>query len=235
MQELLRELAPPPRRGRRWMIATFAVGGGLVVAAIALRERPTRRDVLGVRRMPALSLLWARVSHGRPPLPYLVWPAFAARGVFLLVPFVSSAWSFVGLVVARDFFGAAVGPAHAASSSESIRALSVPAPSAWCAWRAPCWGSGLPCRGPALRSSRLPLDLRRGGPSRHGREPPSAAARRAQPETVGGEAPAGLRDAWATVRDDHAFRRSWSRRFCSASVAGSRRPRIRSCSSTCSR
>jgi len=39
-----------------------------------------------------LSLLWARVSHGRPPLPYLVWPAFAARGVFLLVPFASSAW-----------------------------------------------------------------------------------------------------------------------------------------------
>src|SRR5947208_8703279 len=61
-----------------------------------------------------LSLLWARACHGRPPLPYLVWPGFAARGVFLLVPFVSSAWSFVGLVVARDFFGAAVAPAHAA-------------------------------------------------------------------------------------------------------------------------
>src|SRR5258705_535767 len=61
-----------------------------------------------------LSLLWARVSHGRPPLPYLVWPAFAARGVFLLVPFASSAWSFVGLVIARDFFSAAVAPAHAA-------------------------------------------------------------------------------------------------------------------------
>ncbi len=39
------------------------------------------------------SLLWARACHGRPPLPYLVWPGFAARGVFLLVPFVSSAWS----------------------------------------------------------------------------------------------------------------------------------------------
>jgi MFS family permease len=61
-----------------------------------------------------LSLLWARASHGRPPLPYLVWPGFVARGVFLLVPFVSSSWSFVGLVVARDFFGAAVAPAQAA-------------------------------------------------------------------------------------------------------------------------
>src|SRR3989475_13041779 len=61
-----------------------------------------------------LSLLWARAFHGRPPLPYLVWPGFVARGVFLLVPFVSSAWSFVGLVIARDFFGAAAAPAQAA-------------------------------------------------------------------------------------------------------------------------
>jgi MFS family permease len=61
-----------------------------------------------------LSLVWERALHGRPRLPYLVWPAFVARGVFLLVPFVSSAWSFVGLVVARGFFSAAVAPAHAA-------------------------------------------------------------------------------------------------------------------------
>src|SRR5262252_7677050 len=61
-----------------------------------------------------LSLLWARACHSRPPLPFLVWPAFAARGVFLLVPFVSSAWSFVGIVVAREFFGAAAAPAQAA-------------------------------------------------------------------------------------------------------------------------
>src|SRR5436190_2241504 len=61
-----------------------------------------------------LSLLWARAFRGRPPLPYLVWPGVVARGVFLLVPFVSSAWSFVGLVIARDFFAAAAGPAQAA-------------------------------------------------------------------------------------------------------------------------
>jgi hypothetical protein len=52
-----------------------------------------------------LSLLWARSFHGRPPLPYLVWPGFVARGVFLLVPFASSAWAFAGIVIARDFFG----------------------------------------------------------------------------------------------------------------------------------
>src|SRR3989442_8310669 len=61
-----------------------------------------------------LSLLWARAFRGRPPLPYLVWPGVVARGGFLLVPFVSSAWSFVGLVIPRDFFGAAAGPAQAA-------------------------------------------------------------------------------------------------------------------------
>src|SRR2546428_13096603 len=61
-----------------------------------------------------LSLLWARAFHGRPPLPYLVWPGFVARGVFLLVPFVSSAWSFGGLAIARGFFGAAAAPAQAA-------------------------------------------------------------------------------------------------------------------------
>ena len=29
-----------------------------------------------------LSLLWAKACHGRPPLPYLVWPAFVARECF---------------------------------------------------------------------------------------------------------------------------------------------------------
>src|SRR2546426_7088601 len=61
-----------------------------------------------------LSLAWARALGGRPPLPYLVWPSFVARGLFLFVPLASSAWSFVSLVVAADVFGAAAGPAQAA-------------------------------------------------------------------------------------------------------------------------
>jgi predicted MFS family arabinose efflux permease len=61
-----------------------------------------------------LSLAWARALYGRPPLPYLVWPSFVARGVFLLVPLASSAWSFVSLVVAANVFAAAAGPAQAA-------------------------------------------------------------------------------------------------------------------------
>src|SRR2546422_7588750 len=54
-----------------------------------------------------LSLLWARAFRGRPPPPHLVWPGVVARGVFLIVPLSSSAWSFMGLGVARDFFASA--------------------------------------------------------------------------------------------------------------------------------
>src|SRR5439155_471194 len=61
-----------------------------------------------------LSLAWARALGGRPPLPYLVWPSFVARGLFLLAPLASSAWSLVSLVVAANVFGAAAGPAQAA-------------------------------------------------------------------------------------------------------------------------
>src|SRR5207247_1826551 len=56
-----------------------------------------------------LSLAWARALGGRPPLPYLVWPSFVARGLFLLAPLASSAWSLVSLVVAANVFGAAGG------------------------------------------------------------------------------------------------------------------------------
>src|SRR5439155_35569 len=61
-----------------------------------------------------LSLAWARALGSRPPLPYFVWPSFVARGLFLLAPLASSAWSFVSLVVAANVFAAAAGPAQAA-------------------------------------------------------------------------------------------------------------------------
>lgn len=86
-----------------------------------------------------LSLAWARALHGRAPLPYLVWPSFLARAVFLLVPFAASAWSFVSLVVAANFFGAAAGPAQAAVAS--TRAPSAGARWAPCGWRVRSWGS----------------------------------------------------------------------------------------------
>src|SRR2546428_198635 len=54
-----------------------------------------------------LSLAWARALCGHAPLPYLVWPSFVARGLFLLMPLASSAWLFVSLIVATNVFGAA--------------------------------------------------------------------------------------------------------------------------------
>ena len=155
-----------------------------------------------------LSLLWAKACHGRPPLPYLVWPAFLARGVFLLVPFVSSAWSFVGLVVARDFFGAAVAPAHAAvvervyPRAQRGRALGLVRVAG------AVLGIGLALAAgqlfdrigyrwifvaAALLGMAASLRLRRLSVP--------------EPEGDGDEGPAGLREAWLTVREDHAFRR----------------------------
>jgi len=155
-----------------------------------------------------LALLWAKACHGRPPLPYLVWPAFLARGVFLLVPFVSSAWSFVGLVIARDFFGAAVAPAHAAvvervyPRAQRGRALGL------VRMAGAVLGIGLALAAgqlfdqigyrwifvaAALLGMAACLRLRRLAVP--------------EPEIDGVEGPAGLREAWLTVREDHAFRR----------------------------
>jgi len=154
-----------------------------------------------------LSLLWARAFHGRAPLPYLVWPGFVARGVFLLVPFVGSAWSFVGLVIARDFFGAAVAPAQAAvvervyPRAQRGRALGL------VRMAGAVLGIGL-----ALAAGQL---FDRVGyrwifvvAASLGMAASLRLRRLAVPEPETGEdVPAGLRGAWETVRDDHAFRR----------------------------
>jgi len=155
-----------------------------------------------------LSLLWARAFHGRPPLPYLVWPGFVARGVFLLVPFVSSAWSFVGLVIARDFFGAAVAPAQAAvvervyPRAQRGRALGLVRMAGAVLGIGLALGAGqlfdrVGYRwifvAAAVLGMAASLRLRRLAVP--------------EPENGAGEAPAGLLDAWQTVRDDHAFRR----------------------------
>jgi predicted MFS family arabinose efflux permease len=155
-----------------------------------------------------LSLLWARAFHGRHPLPYLVWPGFVARGVFLLVPFASSAWSFVGLVIARDFFGAAAAPAHAAvvervyPRAQRGRALGV------IRMAGAVLGIGL-----ALAAGQL---FERVGyrwvfvtAALLGMAASLRQRRLDVPEleSTGGATPAGLVGTWRAVRDDHAFRR----------------------------
>src|SRR5881397_1444321 len=98
-----------------------------------------------------LSLAWARALCGHAPLPYLVWPSFVARGLFLLVPLASSAWLFVSLVVATNVFGAAAAPAQAAVVERLY-----------------------PRGGSALRARGLPRDLPRRGRARDGRQPAPA-------------------------------------------------------------
>jgi len=155
-----------------------------------------------------LSLLWARAFHGRHPLPYLVWTGFVARGVFLLVPFVSSAWSFVGLVIARDFFGAAAAPAQAAvvervyPRAQRGRALSM------IRMAGAVLGIGLALAAGQLfervgyRWIFVAAALLGMAASLRQRGLPVP-----EPESVGGTPPAGLLGAWLAVRDDRAFRR----------------------------
>jgi predicted MFS family arabinose efflux permease len=153
-----------------------------------------------------LSLTWARALGARAPLPYLVWPSFVARGVFLLVPFTAGAWSFVGLVVAASVFGAAAGPAQAAvverlyPRAERGRALGVVkmagaalgivvAVAAGQLFERVDWRWIFPAAAVVGMAASL-TQRRLLVPDR----PVAAAAPR-------------LASAWATVRDDRAFRR----------------------------
>src|SRR5439155_287317 len=124
------EMRPPPfnpeiRRALRIDVSAallFAVFASVTTPFIGLILRrelgatPLQLSVMSAAGGACLllSLAWARALGSRPPLPYFVWPSFVARGLFLLAPLASSAWSFVSLVVAANVFAAAAGPAQAA-------------------------------------------------------------------------------------------------------------------------
>jgi MFS family permease len=153
------------------------------------------------------SVAWVRVIDGRAPLPWVVWPTFVARALYLLVPVVGSAWSLVGIVVSGSLLNTLVAPAHAAviqrvyPRAQRGRALgfvrTIGAVAA--VLLAPALGgligaagyrwvlaaAAVAGMGASLCLSRLPV-----GPA-------------------DGEVPArpGLREAWAAVRRDAAFRR----------------------------
>lgn len=61
-----------------------------------------------------LTLVVADRMRGRSPLPVLVWLTAAARASFLLVPFVTSAWAFVAILVLATGLVTLAGPAQAA-------------------------------------------------------------------------------------------------------------------------
>lgn len=155
-----------------------------------------------------LSLAWARALHGRAPLPYLVWPSFAARAVFVLVPLAGSAWSFVSLIVAANFFGAAAGPAQAAVVERVY-----PRPERGRALGAVRMAGALLGIGLALGAGQLfeRVDYRWIFPAAAALGMAGCLAQRrlVVPACAAGEAREGARlgAAWVAVRDDHGFRR----------------------------
>ncbi len=62
-----------------------------------------------------LQSMWCtRRIHGRSPLAFVVWPGFVARGLFVLAPFIHSAWPLVGILVAGSLASAIAQPAYTA-------------------------------------------------------------------------------------------------------------------------
>jgi MFS family permease len=125
-----------------------------------------------------LSLALARLIDSRRPLPWVVWPTFAARGLFVLVPFIDTPWPFVGMLVAGTLLGTMSGPAQTAlveqvyPREERGRALGTVRVAGMLA---------------SLRQRRMPVP-----DTRH---------------DAGSPARPRLREAWGVVREDHAFRR----------------------------
>ena len=134
-----------------------------------------------------LSLAWARALCGHAPLPYLVWPSFVARGLFLLMPLASSAWLFVSLIVATNVFGAAAAPAQMAGAALGVGlALAAGQLFERVDYRVIFPAAAVLGMAASLRQRYLPVP----------------AASEDGEGTVG-----GLREAWAAVRDDDVFRR----------------------------
>lgn len=155
-----------------------------------------------------LSLLLVRLVDGRRPLPYVVWPGFVARGLFVLMLFVDTPWPFVGVLVAGTLLGTLQSPAQTAlverlyprpergralATVRMIAALLAIALAAvagqllgWLSWRYVFAAGGLAGMLASLRQRRLPVPD----------APPEPAA--ARPRLV---------DAWRTLRRDRGYRR----------------------------
>ena len=155
-----------------------------------------------------LSLALARLVDSRHPLPYVVWPGFVARALFLLVPVIHSPWPFVAVIAFGTLLGTLSSPAQTAlvqqvyPRSERSRALGTVRVAGGIVgvgigvvsgplmgrfgYRPVLCGAALLGMMASLRQRKLPL-------------PPE------------GETPVparpGLRQAWAAMRDDRWYRR----------------------------
>jgi MFS family permease len=214
-----REFSPAARRAIRIDVSVtllFAVCSGLTApfTGLILRRElgasPFQLAVLGSANAACLllSLALARIVDSRRPLPWVVWPTFLARGLFLLVPFVETPWPFVGMLVAATLLGTLVTPAQTAlvalvyPPAERGRALgSVRTCGAavgialagvagqilgWLSWRWAFPAAALIGMAASLRQRHLPVPDTRG----------EAADDRPR-----------LADAWRALRDDGGYRR----------------------------
>ena len=219
MPAQLLEFSPPVRRALRIDISVmllFTLFAGLTTpfTGLILRRElgasPFQLSVLASASAACLLLsLWlTRIVDSRRPLPYVVWPGFLARGLFLLVPFIATPWPFVGVLVAGTLLGTVSGPAHTAlvervyPRAERGRALgTVRVVGALVAiglalaagqllgylgFRWVFAAAGLVGMAAALRQRRLPVP---DAPTETGRPRPR------------------LLEAWRVVREDHAYRR----------------------------
>jgi len=214
-----RDFSPAVRRAVRIDVSVtllFAVCSGLTVpfTGLILRRElgasPFQLSVLGSANAACLllSLALARVVDSRRPLPWVVWPTFIARSLFLLVPFVKSPWPFVGMLVMGTLLGTVVTPAQTAlvalvyPPAERGRALgSVRIAGAavgialagvagqivgWLSWRWVFPAAGLIGMAASLRQRRLPVPEAR--------------------PTTRDDRP-GFADAWRAIREDDGYRR----------------------------
>jgi MFS family permease len=216
---LLQEFSPPVRRVLRIDISVmllFTLFAGLTTPFTGLVLRrdlgasPFQLSVLASASAACLlfSLGLTRIVDSRRPLPYVVWPAFLARGLFLLVPFIATPWPFVGVLVAGTLLSTVSGPAHTVlvervyPREERGRALGtvrvVGAVVAiglalaagqllgYLGFRWVFAAAGLLGMAAALRQRRLPV-----------------------PDTLTHTAPPRPRllEAWRVVREDHGYRR----------------------------
>jgi MFS family permease len=155
-----------------------------------------------------LSLGLVRAIDTRRPLPWVVWPGFAARGLFLLVPWITTPGPFAGILVAGSLLGALAAPAqtalvqrlypasHRGRALGAVRVIGAVAAIALAAgaglmvgrlgYRLVFCAAALLGMAASLRQLSLPL-------------PPAEAQPAAEP--------AGLGPAWRVLREDAGYRR----------------------------
>lgn len=155
-----------------------------------------------------LSLGLARLIDQRRPLPWVVWPSFLGRGLFVLVPFIHTPWPFVGVLVAGTLMNTVTGPAQTALVEQvypreergralgtvrvagALTAIALALAAGWLlgyvGYRWVFCAAGVAGMLASLRQRRLPVK--------------DTSAPAARPR-------ARLREAWRVVREDHAYRR----------------------------